>query len=181
MIIIMGSVGSGKSEQTARLSKRLNLSSISTSSLLREHLTPEREAIMKSGGLVGDQEIIELVRPELEKFKNSSEDFILDGFPRSLPQAEWLVEQIRNDHIKFKAIIKLNVSKDVVLERMLKRGRDDDKKEVILNRLDAYNKITVPVVDYLRGQGIQIDEIDGEAAPDQVEADITKVLDSKGD
>ncbi|HVX58835.1 MAG TPA: nucleoside monophosphate kinase, partial [Candidatus Saccharimonadales bacterium] len=84
MIIIMGSVGSGKSEQTNRLARRLRLESITTSNLLRQHLTPEREAVMKSGGLVNDQEIIELVEPELEKFRNSTKDFILDGFPRSV-------------------------------------------------------------------------------------------------
>lgn len=179
MIIIMGSVGSGKSEQTARLARDLGLASITTSNLLRKHLTPEREAVMKAGGLVDDQEIIELVEPELENFRKSGHDFILDGFPRSIPQAEWLVEQIKSGDIRFKAIIKLNVSEEVVLKRMLNRGRDDDKKEVILNRLDAYHQVTVPVVAYLRRQGIAIDDIDGEANPDEVEAAIKKVLDSK--
>lgn len=180
MIIIMGSVGSGKSEQTARLARDLGLASITTSNLLRKHLTPEREAVMKAGGLVDDQEIIELVDPELENFKKSGQDFILDGFPRSIPQAKWLVNQIKSGDIKFKAIIKLNVSEDVVLKRMSNRGRDDDKREVIINRLEAYHKVTVPVVTYLKQQGIEIDEVDGEASPDEVEAAIRKVLDSKG-
>lgn len=178
MIIIMGSVGSGKSEQTSRLASRLKITSISTSNLLRNHQTPEHEAVMRAGGLVDDDEIIELLRPELEKMKHSGHDFILDGFPRSIPQAKWLVENIVNGDIKFKAIIKLNVSDAVVLKRMLSRGRDDDTEEVIRHRLDAYHETTTPVVDYLRQKDIQVSEVDGEAAPDAVEAQIKKVLGS---
>lgn len=178
MIIIMGSVGSGKSEQTARLSKRLKIKSISTSSLLRAHLTPQREAKMLAGDLVDDNEIIELLEPELGKVKASHEEFILDGFPRSIPQAKWLVENIVNGDIKFTAIIKLDVSEEVVLKRMLSRGREDDTEQVIRHRLDAYHDVTTPVVDYLREQNIKISEIDGEATPNEVEAAIKKVLDS---
>lgn len=181
MIIIMGSVGSGKSEQTTRLARRLGLASISTSHLLRQHLTPEREAKMRAGDLVSDKEIIELLEPELDKVKSTGEDFILDGFPRSIPQAEWLVGKIKSGEVKFKAIIKLNVSEDEVMSRMLKRGREDDKREVIQHRLDAYHEITTPVVKYLRSNGIPVDEVDGELLPDVVEAEIKKVLDSKGD
>ncbi len=180
MIIIMGSVGSGKSEQTARLSSRLGIPSLSTSHLLREHLTPAREAKMRAGDLVDDEEIIELLQPELVKVQADKKEFLLDGFPRSVPQAAWMVDQIKAGKIKFKAIIKLNVSDEAVLKRMLSRGREDDKEEIIRHRLDAYHNTTIPVVDYLRQQGIEVDEVDGELQPDAVEAQIKKVLDSKG-
>lgn len=173
MIIIMGSVGSGKSEQTARLAARLFIPRISTSNLLRRELTPEREAKMRAGDLVDDQDVIEILEPVLEQLKT---DFILDGFPRSVPQAEWLVNKIKSGEVKLRAIIKLNVSDDVVLERMLARGRYDDEKEIIIHRLETYKEITTPVVDYLRSQHIEVNEVDGETTPDAVEAAIKKVL-----
>ncbi|HEU5004928.1 MAG TPA: nucleoside monophosphate kinase [Candidatus Saccharimonadales bacterium] len=178
MIIIMGSVGSGKSEQTARLAARLFIPRISTSNLLRRELTPEREAKMRAGDLVDDQEVIDIVEPALQQLESSSTDFILDGFPRSVPQAEWLVKKVKSGKIKLGAIIKLDVSGDVVLKRMLARGRYDDKKEIILHRLETYNKITTPVIDYLRSQGLKVDEVNGENTPDAVEAAIKKILET---
>lgn len=178
MIIIMGAVGSGKSEQTTRLANRLHLPRLSTSQLLRDHITPQREAAMLAGDLVDDEDVISLLEPELEKLKASNQDFLLDGFPRSIPQAEWLVKKIKAGEVKFKAIIKLEVSHKAVLERLLKRGRADDKKEIIIHRLDAYENMTKPVVDYLKSHGIEVHEIDGEMPPDEVEAEIKKVLES---
>lgn len=180
MIIIMGSVGSGKSEQTNRLAARLRLPRISTSNLLRINLTPEREAKMMAGDLVDDQEVIEILNPVLRRL-SANQDFILDGFPRSVPQAEWLTQQIKEKRVKLKAIIKLNVADDVVLKRMLNRGRADDQEEVIKHRLEAYHQTTTPVVEYFRSQGIVVHEIDGEQTPDGVEAQIKKVLDSNND
>lgn len=179
MIIIMGAVGSGKSEQSKRLMARLKCPRISTSQLLRENLTPVSAAKMKAGDLVDDEEIIGLLKPLLQKMKSESSEFILDGFPRSVPQAEWLLEQVKNDGVALTAIIKLEVSGEAVLKRLLKRGREDDKKDIILHRLDTFERTTTPVVDYLRGQGIKVHEIDGELSPDSVEGQIQKVLDSK--
>lgn len=176
----MGSVGSGKSEQTNRLAARLRLPRISTSNLLRINLTPEREAKMMAGDLVDDQEVIEILNPVLQRLP-ANQDFILDGFPRSVPQAEWLANEVKEKRIKLKAIIKLNVADDVVLKRMLKRGRADDEEQVIKHRLETYHQTTTPVVKYFRSRGIVVHEIDGEQTPDGVEAQIKKVLDSKND
>lgn len=179
MIIIMGSVGSGKSEQSTRLANRLKLPRISTSKLLRDHLTPQREAKMKAGDLVDDSEVIELLEPELKKIEADKKEFLLDGFPRSVPQASWLVTQIKSGKIKLTAVIKLNVAEQTVLGRMLKRGRDDDQEEIIRHRLDAYSQITTPVVAYLRSIPIEVYEINGERSANEVEAEITSVLESR--
>lgn len=178
MIILMGAVGSGKSEQSARLAARLALPVVSTSNLLREHLTPEREAKMRAGDLVSDEEILGLIEPELKRIGADRDEFLFDGFPRSLPQAKWLCEQVKNGHIKLKATINLVVSDETVLARMLKRGRIDDQREIIMHRLDTYHKTTTPVIAYLRSHGIEVHDVDGEHAPDTVEAAIKKVLDS---
>lgn len=180
MIIIMGSVGSGKSEQTNRLSARLNLPRISTSNLLRLYLTPERESKMLAGDLVDDAEVIEIIEPVIKRIP-ANQDFILDGFPRTIPQARWLTDKIKNNEVKLRAIIKLNVSDKTVLDRMLRRGRADDQEQVILHRLRTYHSITTPVVKYLRSTGIVVHEVDGEQAPDNVEAQIKHVLDSTND
>ena len=177
MIIIMGSVGSGKSEQTNRLSARLNLPHISISNLLRLYLTPEREAKMLAGDLVDDEDVIEILEPVLKNIP-AGQDFILDGFPRTVPQAEWLASKFKSGEVKLKAIIKLDVSDQTVLTRMLSRGRADDQKEVILHRLETYHKMTKPVVDYFRSKDIAVHDIDGEQTPDTVEVQIKKVLDS---
>ena len=174
----MGPVGSGKSEQTHRLSERMGINTISTSSLLRDNLTPEREAKMQAGDLVDDQEIIELLQPKIKEKMAAKADFILDGFPRSIPQAQWLVKQISMDRISLTAIIKLNVRDQVVMSRMLARGRSDDQKDIIEHRLETYHQYTDPVVNFLNNNGVEVYEIDGEQTPREIEAQIKDIIDA---
>lgn len=176
MIILMGPVGSGKSEQTKRLAARLKVDTISTSQLLRDNLTPGREAKMLAGDLVDDSEVIELLKPALKAKHDSGADFILDGFPRSIPQAEWLVSQIKTGQVRLKAVIKLDVSDKAVLTRLLARGRADDTKDIIAHRLKVYHQTTNPIVKYMRTQGISVHQIAGEQPPDVIEAQINRII-----
>ncbi len=176
MIIVMGAVGSGKSEQTKRLANKLHCPRVSTSQLLRDNLTPELEAKMMAGELVDDQRVIELLGAELERLNADHTELLLDGAPRSITQAQWMLDKINSGKIMLTAIIKLDVSKKVVLERLSKRARQDDKEEVIIKRLAAYESITNPVVDFFRHNGVLVHEIDGEVTPDEVEKEIAKVL-----
>lgn len=176
MIIIMGPVGSGKSEQTARLTKKLNCPRISTSQLLREHLTPEREAKMHAGELIADPEIIELLEPELRRVGADTREFILDGAPRSVIQAQWLRGKVINGEIKLTAVIRLKVPEEVAIKRLLERGRPDDNAAIIRRRLDAYHRITEPVVTYFESNGIKVHEINGEREPDEVESQIERAI-----
>ena len=176
MIIIMGAIGSGKSEQATRLAASLGCPHISTSRLLQENLTPELEAKMHAGELISDEKILGLLDKELAGVRASTNQCVLDGAPRSVIQAEWLVKKQEAGQIKIDSVIKLNVSDQTVLNRLLKRGREDDTKEVILHRLSEYTKITEPVVEYFRQQGVGVHEINGELSLDEVEAEIKKVI-----
>src|SRR3989344_8251403 len=113
MIILFGVVGSGKSEQAKRLVARINCPYISTSRLIREKRDPQWEAIMMMGKLLSDQEIISLIEPELNKIDAQHKEFILDGAPRSITQAQWLLKLVEAGKLKLTSIIYLKVSKEI--------------------------------------------------------------------
>jgi adenylate kinase len=179
VIILFGVVGSGKSEQAKRLLAHLDCPYISTSTLLREHLTPERRAAMAAGRLVNDEDIFDLLGPALLAAEADKLECILDGAPRSVGQAKWLIDKLKKNEVKLTAIIHLKVSKDVVLGRLHNRHREDDQDEIIRQRFADYDQITTPVLDYLEEQGYQVDDVDGEKSPDEVETQIKEVLESK--
>ena len=179
MIILFGVVGSGKSEQAKRLISRLSCPYISTSLLIRQQRNPRWEAVMMMGKLLSDQEIISLIEPELNKIDAQHKEFILDGAPRSITQAQWLLNKVETGKLKLTAIIYLKVSKEITVQRLLKRGRDDDKEEIISERFRQYEEITTPVLYYLRKHGLQIHEVDGSLSIDEVEKQIWEVLKGK--
>ena len=179
MIVLFGVVGSGKSEQATRLMARYKIPHISTSKILRDNADPQHQALILAGRLVPDNETLELLEKELKIINAKNNEFILDGAPRSVPQAKWLDQKIKNGELKLTVIIHLQVSKEVVLERLLARGRDDDKEDIIIQRFEQYDNITTPVLEYLKSVGYHIHEIDGEKSPDEVEQQIDTVLDAK--
>lgn len=179
MIILFGAVGSGKTEQGERLAKRLNYPRISTSQLLRAHSDPLHLQQIAKGSLVSDQGVLRLLEPELKKVGADKNEFILDGSPRSIGQARWLANKIETGEIKFTAIIYLKVGEDAVVERLMKRGRADDKQDIIRHRLDEYALVTTPVLDYLKQAGYRVDVVDGSPLPDQVEQNIKAILEAK--
>lgn len=178
MIILMGPIGSGKSEQTKRLAARLRIGTVSTSQLLRDNLTPGLQAKMQTGDLISDSEMIKLVQPVLKGKEASGGNYVLDGFPRSIPQAEWLVSQIKIGNIESCHVIKLNVSDNEVLKRLLARGRSDDKENIIKHRLEVYRQTTVPIIEYLRRHNVTVHKVDGEKKPDEVEQAISRIINS---
>lgn len=179
MIILFGVVGSGKSEQASRIERKLNCPRLTVSQLLRERAKPRWEKLMQAGVLVSDEEIVQLLEPELEKIHAESQEFILDGAPRSVGQAEWLVKKIKAGEVKLTAIIHLKVSRETTVARMLKRGREDDTEEVIGERFKQYETKTTPVLDFLRRHGYEVIDVDGEWSADVVEQQIWKVLQGK--
>lgn len=179
MIILFGVVGSGKSEQAKRLVAKLGCPHISTSQLIRERSNPTWEALMMVGKLIPDQDIISLIEPELTKLDASRNEFILDGAPRSIGQAQWLFNQAKAGKIKFTAIIYFRVSRETTIQRLLKRGRDDDKREIISERFRQYEEVTMPVLDYFKSQGWPVQEVDGEGSIGAVEKEIWQILKDK--
>ncbi len=162
-LIFLGPPGSGKGTQAIRVAEKFSIVHLSTGDVLREavkagtDLGKEAETYMTKGELVPDALIIGLIEDKIAS-GTLSKGFILDGFPRTIPQAESLKEMfVKNDISVDKAVL-LEVSDDVIVDRIKGRaeaeGRADDTEDVVRNRLAIYNKQTAPLVDFYRSESV---------------------------
>ncbi len=173
MIIFMGVAGSGKSVQGKLLAEKLKYQWVSTGELLRKNLVENHRDEMLKGKLLNDKEIIGVIDGFLATASPS--ECILDGFPRTLSQAEWLLNQkVPGDHIT--AVIHLKADADVVKKRLLDRGRPDDNEVAINQRFKEYNNQTLPIVDLFVENKITVYEIDAERPVEQVHKEILSKL-----
>lgn len=175
MIILMGIVGAGKGTQAKLLAEHSGYKPISTGELLRKYATEEQHRRMLAGELLGDDEIIAMVDKVLDEVEDPGK-CMLDGFPRSVAQTEWLLDQAERGRFGLTAIIHLLVSEEVVRERMLNRGRPDDTPETITKRFHEYHTITEPVLEYLKGRGVKVYDVDGDQEPEAVHEDVVRAL-----
>jgi len=167
-LVIFGRQGAGKGTQCARLVEHFGISQISTGDMLRAAVAAgtdlglQAAAIMKDGGLVGDDIINGIVRERLDEQDANTSGFVLDGFPRTIRQAEALslILGKRNLH----AAVNLDVPLDEVTKRMKARAREDDTDEGIARRLELYEQETRPVLDWFgaRDQLVTVDGFDAE-------------------
>lgn len=171
MIIFMGVAGSGKSMQGRMLADKLALPWLSTGEFLRMLISGERRKDMIAGKLLGDQEIIALIR-KIFSVVDVNHEFVLDGFPRTIAQADWLLNQAKHGQLSVTAVIHLKASLDVVKERLLSRGRPDDNEAAIAARFEEYEQTIVPILDHFREAGVSIYEVDGELAAEKVHQQI---------
>lgn len=160
MIVFMGVAGSGKSVQGRSLADELGLPWLSTGEFLRMLIAGERRQQMIAGKLLDDQEIIALVQ-KIFRIIDTDEEFVLDGFPRTLAQADWLLSQVKHGQLHVTAVIHLTASEAEVEKRLLKRGRPDDTSEVIKKRFVEYQETVVPMLEHFKKSGIKVFEIDG--------------------
>lgn len=174
MILIMGLAGSGKGTQGQLLADTLGYKYLSTGEFLRTYITEERKKEMAAGNLVNDEEMIDIIKDFLET--NSSDKSILDGFPRTGTQADWLAQQHDSGKINIEYLIYIDVPKEKLVERLLKRGRHDDNEQAIRKRFDEYSKSTSPIIDNYAGRGIKVIKIDGNDTVDNIHAKIIKLL-----
>lgn len=179
MIILFGSAGAGKSVQGHLLAARFSWRWLSAGQLLREKQNPAYIEAMQKGMFVPDSEIRNVVHDALVS-ANHVDHVILDGFPRQLQQAEWLVDVQDELDRKIEAVIVLDVSKEVIQHRLSIRGRADDTIDAIDQRLDLYRQETVPILEYFQAKNIEINHIDGEGTVGQVHDAIVRVLRSRG-
>ena len=173
--MLLGPPGSGKGTQAERIKEVLDIPAISSGDALRENLeagTPlglEAKRYMEAGELVPDDIIIAFVKDLIEKASEKN-GFLLDGFPRTIAQAAALDVYLEEENILLDKVFYLNVPKEVLLNRIAHRRfvqesegktlRKDDDPETAEKRIDVYNELTKPLVDYYRGKGILV-EIDG--------------------
>lgn len=175
MILIMGLAGSGKGTQGELLAKKLEYRYLSTGEFLRTYITEERQKQMAEGKLINDQEMIDIIKKFLSD-NQSSNACILDGFPRSKAQADWLMEQHKSKAVEIEALIYINVPREELIKRLLARGRHDDNERAIIKRFEEYAKSTAPIIEDYRSKGISIIEVDGRGEIEDIHRNILTAL-----
>ena len=160
MIIIVGVAGAGKSVQGRLLADMLHCKWLSVGNVLRTHITDERREHMLAGELIDDQEIFTILEHELEHIGYEHE-VVLDGFPRSISQAEWLIEKAKSGQVNISAVVHLEIEHHVAKERLLLRGRLDDNEDTIQARLRDFNETILPILDLFKTNGFSVKDVNG--------------------
>jgi adenylate kinase len=173
MILLMGVAGSGKSIQGRLFADEQGFAWISTGELLRVLITGRQRQEMLQGKLLNDEVMINIL-DKIFELVDLKKEFVLDGFPRTVPQAEWLLRQTKQGRLSIDAVFNLTVSQEVSRRRLQARGRLDDIDEVIDKRFKEYDEVTQPIITLFRGQGLNVYEIDASQDPRTVRDAIWK-------
>jgi adenylate kinase len=189
-LILLGPPGAGKGTQAQRLMQKFNIPQLSTGDMLRAAVAAATEiglkakAVMEAGQLVSDEIVVGIIDARIHE-PDAKNGFILDGFPRTVAQAEALDHMLDRYNLPLDAVIELSVDEKALITRMAKRVADtlaaggtvraDDNPEAFKTRLQAYRAQTAPVSDYYRRKG-QLKTVDGMAGIDEVSREIERVL-----
>lgn len=171
-IVLLGPPGVGKGTQGQRLAAECGWPLISTGEMLREAaargtaLGRIAKQLIEAGLLVPDDVMIGLVR-ERTGMPDAGQGFVLDGFPRTVPQAEALDEMLAQREQKLDAVVSLSAPEDELMDRLRQRGRVDDSEETVRRRLEVYRERTAPLIDHYRGLG-RLREVNGVGSLDDV-------------
>ncbi|MFE2995175.1 adenylate kinase [Nocardia sp. NPDC059246] len=163
-LVLLGPPGAGKGTQAELLSEKLGVPHISTGNLFRTNIaeqTPlgrEAQQYLDAGNLVPSDVTNRMVEARIAE-PDAVNGFILDGYPRTVDQAEALEKMLKEAGKELDAVISFVVDEDVVVERMLARGRGDDTEEVIRNRMRVYREETEPLLEHYDGQVVSVEGI----------------------
>ena len=183
--IIFGPPGSGKGTQAARIEKEFRLKHLSTGDILRAEVASgspigkEAGRIMAAGDLVPDELIVDIVRGRLPEAETGA-GVLLDGFPRTVRQAQALDAMLADEGHTLDFVIALDVPEAELVERLLHRarveGRADDTRQAIAERMHEYHKLTEAVLDHYSRQGVPVKRVDGLGSPEEVFGRIRRAI-----
>jgi adenylate kinase len=189
-LILLGPPGSGKGTQAQRLIQRYGIVQLSTGEMLRAAVAAQTpvgiraQHIMASGGLVPDEIVVGIISDRLDQ-PDAAKGFILDGFPRTVPQAQALDELLKKKKIRLDAVVELRVNESALLQRvetrvaeMRARGQEvriDDTPEVLTRRLASYRSLTEPLIHYY-SERRKLLTVDGMMTIEHVTREINRIL-----
>ncbi|RPF80782.1 MAG: adenylate kinase [Synechococcus sp. TMED20] len=178
-LLFLGPPGAGKGTQAARLCQAHGIKHLSTGDLLRSEvaagtaLGQEAEAVMNRGELVSDALVLAIVESQMKALNGGG--WLLDGFPRTVPQAEALDKLLAELQQPIDAVVLLELDDGVLIERLLARGRADDTEAVIRNRLEVYRDKTAPLIDFYKAKGL-LTSIEAQGSMDAIAERLEKSL-----
>jgi adenylate kinase len=189
-LILLGPPGAGKGTQAARIVERLSIPQLSTGDMLRAAVAAsspiglQAKAMMERGELVSDETVLDLVAGRIQQ-PDAERGFILDGFPRTVAQAEALDAMLKEKNLALDAVLELQVDLNALVERMANRVaetrargepvRPDDNPDAFRTRLEAYRDQTVPLSAYYEEKGL-LKPVGGMRSIDEVSREITSTL-----
>lgn len=179
-LLFIGPPGAGKGTQAVRVAERLGIPHVSTGAMFREHvaggtdLGKKVEAIMAAGDYVPDEITVAMLQERISR-SDAERGFILDGFPRTLPQVDSLDGLIGENGLD--SVVVFEVDADELTQRMLSRGRADDTEETIRNRFSVYEEQTRPLLDLYEARGVTV-SVNGLGDMDQITERVLAVLDA---
>ncbi|WP_284228639.1 adenylate kinase [Mycobacterium antarcticum] len=163
-MVLLGPPGAGKGTQAEKLAEKLGIPHVSTGDLFRHNISNETELgieakkYLDAGDLVPATLTNALVDSRLDD-ADAADGFILDGYPRSVEQAEALHQMLAKRNLKLDAVVEFRVSEDELLTRLKSRGRADDTDDVILNRMNVYRDETAPLLDFYSAELKTVDAV----------------------
>lgn len=175
MIIFFGPAGSGKSTQGRTIADKYGWRWLSVGQVLRD--TGRFDEILKSGELVDDETVVELMNKEIEFAEAEGMEVVLDGYPRDTKQTEIMLEEKNQQFFNnLKAAIVLDVPKEELWKRIEDRGREDDTKEVVERRFDIFEQNISSILPLLEKKGVKVIHVDGVGSFEEVTDRIVKII-----
>ncbi len=185
-VILLGAPGSGKGTQSIILNKKFGFLQLSTGEMIRQNIEDKTElglmvqTLVNSGEFVNDDTILSMISNRI-LMKDCKNGFVLDGFPRNVNQAKKFDKILKENNKKINIVIELKVIKKILFERIQNRAieaneaREDDKGEVLENRIKIYEEQTEPLIPYYKDLGLHY-EVNGMKNIDEIASDIEKII-----